>query len=82
MDYLPQLAENLFLQLGLMDIPQVGCGEAGGCLSSSSPWALCPNKTDSGSVHACDCSMPPTRAPGSLHSGWAPHTAWSPLERP
>lgn len=40
-----------------------------------SPGPLCPNKTDSGSVHACDCSMPPARGSRLHHSGRAPHTA-------
>ena len=34
---LAQLAENLFLQWGLRDILQVGCGEGQGCLSPSCP---------------------------------------------
>ncbi|XP_043336969.1 peroxisomal biogenesis factor 16 isoform X2 [Cervus canadensis] len=81
---LAQLAENLFLQLGLMDIPQVGCGEGQGVPQPfTSPGPLCPNKPDSGSVHACDCSMPTARsAPGS-HTLAGLHTQpWSPLELP
>ncbi|XP_065801136.1 peroxisomal biogenesis factor 16 isoform X2 [Muntiacus reevesi] len=81
---LAQLAENLFLQLGLMDILQVGCGEGQGVPQPfMSPGPLCPNKPDSGSVHACDCSMPTARSTPGSHTLAGLHTQpWSPLELP
>ncbi|XP_020725825.1 peroxisomal biogenesis factor 16 isoform X2 [Odocoileus virginianus] len=81
---LAQLAENLFLQLGLMDIPKVGGGEGQGVPQPiMSPGPLCPNKPDSGSVYACDCSMPTARNASGSHTLAGLRTQpWSPLELP
>lgn len=50
-------------------------GRAGGASTLQSPGPLCPNKTDSGSVQACDLSVPTAQGAWRSHPGQALHTA-------
>ncbi|XDA84569.1 hypothetical protein R6Z07F_014380 [Ovis aries] len=80
---LAQLAENLFLQLGLMDIPQVGCGERQGMpqlFKSLGPFALIKLTLAASTPVTAPCPRP--GAPGSCTLAGLRTQPWSPLERP
>ncbi|XP_066893183.1 peroxisomal biogenesis factor 16 isoform X2 [Kogia breviceps] len=80
---LAYLAENLFLQLGLTDIPQLGCGEGQGVPQPFSP--LVPSaliKLTLSVSKPVTSQCPPPRAPGAPTLAGLCAQPWSPLELP
>ncbi|XP_022447877.1 peroxisomal biogenesis factor 16 isoform X1 [Delphinapterus leucas] len=80
---LAYLAENLFLQLGLTDIPQLGCGEGQGVPQPFSP--LVPSaliKLTLAVSKPVTFPCPPPRVPGAPTLARLFTQPWSPLELP
>ncbi|XP_029063606.1 peroxisomal biogenesis factor 16 isoform X2 [Monodon monoceros] len=80
---LAYLAENLFLQLGLTDIPQLGCGEGQGVPQPFSP--LVPSaliKLTLAVSKPVTFLCPPPRVPGAPTLAGLCTQPWSPLELP
>ncbi|XP_049569164.1 peroxisomal biogenesis factor 16 isoform X3 [Orcinus orca] len=80
---LAYLAENLFLQLGLTDIPQLGCGEGQGVPQPFSP--LVPSaliKLTLAVSKPVTFPCPPPRVPGAPTLARLCTQPWSPLELP